>query len=57
MFMVVLLHNLGRGGVLDWSLATRGELIYACLNNAASVAVNVFAIISGYLAVGRKTNW
>lgn len=57
MFMVVLLHNLGRGGVLDWSLATRGELIYACLNNAASVAVNVFAIISGYLAVGKKTNW
>lgn len=45
------------GGVLDWSLATRGELIYACLNNAASVAVNVFAIISGYLAVGKKTNW
>lgn len=57
MFMVVLLHNLGRGGVLDWSLATRGELIYVYLNNAASVAVNVFAIISGYLAVGRKTKW
>lgn len=56
MFMIVLLHNLGRGGVLGWSLATRGELIYACLNNAASVAVNVFALISGYLAVNREVS-
>lgn len=56
MFLIVLLHNLGRGGVLGWSLATRSELAFACLNNAASVAVNIFALISGYLAVGRDVS-
>lgn len=28
MFMVVLLHNLGRGGVLDWTLDSIRDLAY-----------------------------
>lgn len=53
MFMVVLLHNLGQGGVLDWSLSTTRSLVYMTLENYAIVAVNIFALISGYLFSGR----
>ncbi|WP_308580824.1 acyltransferase family protein [uncultured Parolsenella sp.] len=31
-------------------------LVYVFLNNAASVAVNIFALISGYLGAGRRTS-
>lgn len=54
MFYVVLLHNLGRGGVLDWTLASPRSLAYVTMENIAIVAVNVFALISGYLSSGRS---
>lgn len=53
MFMVVVLHNLGRGGVLDWTMDSIGDCIYLALENYAIVAVNVFALISGYLSAGK----
>lgn len=53
MFMVVLLHNLGRGGVLDWTLDSIRDLVYLAIENYAIVAVNVFALMSGYLSAGR----
>ena len=33
MFMVVLLHNLGRGGVLDWTLDSIRDLAYMAIEN------------------------
>lgn len=53
MFMVVLLHNLLQGGVLDWTLDSTKDLMYMTLENYAIIAVNVFALISGYLGVGK----
>lgn len=53
MFMVVLLHNLGRGGVLDWTLDSIRDIAYLAIENYAIVAVNVFALISGYLSAGK----
>ncbi len=52
-FMVVLLHNLNQGGMLDWSLSSPRSLAYVTLENYARVAVNIFALISGYLSSGR----
>ena len=53
MFMVVVLHNLGRGGVLDWTIDSMRDWVYLALENYAIVAVNVFALISGYLSAGK----
>lgn len=53
MLMVVFLHNLGQGGVLDWSLSSYHAATYMLLENCCIVAVNVFGLISGWLAVGR----
>lgn len=53
MFMVVLLHNLGQGGILDWTLDSARDLTYLGIENYAIVAVNVFALISGYLSAGK----
>lgn len=53
MFMVVLLHNLLQGGILDWTLDSAKDLMYMTLENYAIIAVNVFALISGYLGVGK----
>lgn len=52
--MVVLLHNLGQGGVLDWTASSRHSLVYLTIENYAIIAVNVFSLISGYLSVGHK---
>lgn len=54
MFMVVLLHNLLQGGVLTWSFESPKDYVYALFENYAIIAVNVFALISGFLGVGRK---
>ncbi len=58
MFMVVLLHVLGRGGVLQ---ATKDLSInYGVswfLEIAAYCAVNCYAIISGYVGYGRKIKY
>lgn len=53
MLMVVFLHNLGQGGVLDWGLSSHHAMAYMLLENFCIVAVNVFGLISGYLAVGK----
>ena len=53
MFMVVLLHNLNQGGLLDWTFSSPRSFAYITLENYARVAVNVFALISGYLSSGR----
>ena len=53
MFMVVVLHNLGRGGVLDWTIDSMRDWVYLALENYAIVAVNAFALISGYLSAGK----
>ena len=53
MFMVVLLHNLNQGGVLDWEVSSGRALVYLTLENYAIVAVNVFSLMSGYLSVGH----
>lgn len=54
MFMVVVLHNLGQGGVLDWTAGSCRSLVYLTIDNYAIIAVNVFSLISGYLSVGHK---
>ena len=58
MFMVIVLHILGRGGVLQ---ATRGRLpnyiVGLFLEIAAYCAVNCYAIISGYVGYGRKIRY
>lgn len=58
MFMVVVLHVLGQGGVLygSPSLTVKGET-YWSIEIACYCAVNVFAIISGYVGVNAKHKW
>lgn len=55
MFMVVVLHVLGNGGILSsvTKLTLRGELFWA-LEITCYCAVNVFAIISGYVGLKAK---
>lgn len=54
MFMVVILHVLGNGGILasTTNLSLKGE-VYWALEILCYGAVNIYAIISGY--VGYKT--
>lgn len=55
MFMVVILHTLGQGGVLSASttLSTQYETAWF-LEIVAYCAVNCYAIISGYVGVTAK---
>lgn len=55
MLMVVILHVLGRGGVLDnvSSLSVTGE-IYWAIEIACYCAVNVYGLISGYVGYRAK---
>lgn len=57
MLMVVILHNLGHGGVLDWTLDSRNDIVYAAIENYSIIAVNIFALISGYLSCGKQPNY
>lgn len=54
MFMVVVLHVLGHGGVLESNIA--GFKLYALyyLETLCIIAVNCFALISGYLNYNKK---
>lgn len=61
MFMVVCLHLLGRGGVLDSAsfLSGKYEVLWL-IEIAAYCAVNCYALISGYVGIYGKyryTNW
>ena len=55
MMMVVLLHVLGQGGILDGSdpLTVKSETAWL-LEIGAYSAVNIYAMISGYVGYGRK---
>lgn len=53
MFMVVALHNLNQGGVLKNTTSVIGFLSAYELFNLAIVAVNVFALITGYVYSGK----
>lgn len=58
MMMIVLLHNLLQGGVLMHVNATSVPINmgYWLVENFAIVAVNLFAIITGYLMVNKKVS-
>ncbi len=55
MFMVLILHLLGHGGVLDNSVINSSQYHVAwLLELGAYCAVNVFALTTGYLMINRK---
>lgn len=55
MFLVVLLHNLGQGGLFfNLELSSTNSVSIWILQNFARIAVNVFAIVSGYLLVSHS---
>ncbi len=59
MFMVVILHLLGHGGIL-WGSAQVGTVQYNAawiLECFALCAVNCFAMASGYLMVGKRVKY
>lgn len=55
MFFVVILHNLYYGNLLNHGGLTGASWMSAWLiESLASVAVNLFAMITGYLSIGRS---
>ena len=54
MLFVVGLHNLLNGGILDLNSATGKNMTYLFIENLVIVAVNLFAMISGFLMTDRK---
>lgn len=58
MYMVVVLHVLGQGGVLSHTEWMSGQYITAwLLDVAAYCAVNCFGLISGYVGYPSKFRW
>lgn len=59
MLMVVFLHNLLNGGILANLDIVRNPIgmVYWFVENCSIVAVNVFALITGYLMVDRKISF
>lgn len=58
MFMVVILHVLGRGGILDHTRWMSGQYVTSWFWEViAFCAVNCFALISGYVGVISKFRW
>lgn len=56
MFLVVLVHNLGQGGVLEWTVQNGSRFSFITfygIENVAIVAVNIFALLTGFLS-GKK---
>ncbi len=59
MFLVVILHLLGHGGII-WNAAVKGTALYNVawlMECFALCAVNCFAIASGYLTVGKTVKY
>lgn len=58
MLMVVILHIIGHGGILDntTGLSVNNNLIYL-LNIACYGAVDMYAIITGYVCIKSKHRW
>ncbi|MDY2522485.1 acyltransferase [Weissella confusa] len=58
MFSVILIHNLLAGGVLEYKGLTNVQFLSIwVLENMGIVAVNIFALTTGYLMVNRKINF
>lgn len=57
MLMVVVLHNLLNGGILKSNNVQLSNLTYWLIENLMIVAVNVFAMISGFLLVNSQFKW
>ena len=56
-FMVFLIHNLWNGGVLEETYKSRAFFSMWYIENLGIVAVNMFAMITGYLMATRKINY
>lgn len=54
MFMIALLHVLGMGGITGAAAGTSSYYPVYLMQNAAFCAVNCYALISGYLMLGKK---
>lgn len=58
MFMVVVLHVLGQGGILKTvTVGSPNYYIAWCMEIAAFCAVNCFALTSGFLSVGKTVRF
>lgn len=57
MFMVLLLHNLGHKGALTWTFDSTHEWVLWYVEDFTIVAVDVFALICGFLLAGKKDCW
>lgn len=54
MFMIALLHVLGIGGITGAAAGTSSYYPVYLMQNAAFCAVNCYALVSGYLMLGKK---
>lgn len=53
MFMVIILHYLGKGGFLT-ATAIKGQPFYLVLETLSIVAVNLYVLISGYFSINTE---
>lgn len=54
MFMIALLHVMGMGGITGAAAGTSSYYPVYLMQNAAFCAVNCYALVSGYLMLGKK---
>lgn len=54
MFMIALLHVLGMGGIIGAVAGTSSYYPVYLMQNAAFCAVNCYALVSGYLMLGKE---
>lgn len=54
MFMIALLHVLGIGGIIGAAEGTSSYYPVYLMQNAAFCAVNCYALVSGYLMLGKE---
>lgn len=54
MFMIALLHVLGMGGIIGAAEGTSSYYPVYLMQNAAFCAVNCYALVSGYLMLGKE---
>lgn len=54
MFMIALLHVLGMGGITGAAAGTSSYYPVYLMQNAAFCAVNCYALVSGYLMLGKE---
>lgn len=54
MFMIAQLHILGMGGIIGATEGTAAYYHVFFMQNAAFCAVNCYALVSGYLMLGKE---